>query len=119
LTPDLVSQIEDGLACTAADYEDGLRIAAERRAKIDALLGTVDLLLTASAPGEAPAGLASTGNSAFNRIWTLLALPCVTLPTDRGPNGLPVGVQLVGRSRHDAKLLGNARWIENLLELDC
>src|SRR3712207_7169992 len=49
--------------------------------------------LTPAARGEAPVGLHSTGDAMFNRIWTLLHVPCVAIPAIHGPNQLPVGVQ--------------------------
>ena len=58
-----------------------------------------------AAPGEAPAGLGYTGNPVFNRMWTLLGVPCVTLPAIWGESGLPVGIQLVGRIGDDARLM--------------
>jgi Asp-tRNA(Asn)/Glu-tRNA(Gln) amidotransferase A subunit family amidase len=75
----------------------------------------VDVLLTPSAVGEAPAGLSSTGDPAFNRIWTLLHLPCVTVPAGVGPHRMPLGVQAVGPLRGDGELLGHAAWIEGRL----
>ena len=69
------------------------------------------MLLTPSAPGEAPEGLGSTGNSAFNATWTLAWTPCVTLPAGTGPKGLPLGVQLVGQRLADEKLLDAAAWV--------
>ena len=119
LSSELVSRIRFGLDCRPADYERGLRLASECRAAIDMLLGTVDLLITPSAPGEAPVGLASTGSSVFNRMWTLLGLPCLTLPVGHGPHDLPVGVQLICPSRQEKKLISAARWIEDLLRLNC
>jgi Asp-tRNA(Asn)/Glu-tRNA(Gln) amidotransferase A subunit family amidase len=74
-----------------------------------------DFLLTPSAPSEAPASLASTGDPVFNRAWTLLGVPCVTLPYGKGPSGLPLGVQLVGPFDADSALLGWARWAEHML----
>lgn len=67
-----------------------IRLADEFRA--------LDVVLTPSAPGEAPAGLAATGDPLFNRIWTLLGNPCVHLPFAQGAAGLPVGVQAIGRT---------------------
>ncbi|HET7826178.1 MAG TPA: hypothetical protein VFK90_12660, partial [Anaeromyxobacter sp.] len=58
----------------------------------------------------APAGLESTGDPAFNRIWTLLGVPCVTLPAARGPAGMPVGIQLVGAPGKDGDLVAVAAW---------
>lgn len=70
-----------------------------------------DVLLTPSAPGEAPEGEA-TGNPIFQIVWTLLQVPCVTLPWTTGPNGLPVGVQLVGRKGDDERVLQVAKWLD-------
>jgi Asp-tRNA(Asn)/Glu-tRNA(Gln) amidotransferase A subunit family amidase len=68
----------------------------------------VDALLTPAAIGEAPAGLAATGDPAFSRVWTLLHLPCLSIPWAKGPSGMPVGVQLVGALGSDLALLGVA-----------
>jgi Asp-tRNA(Asn)/Glu-tRNA(Gln) amidotransferase A subunit family amidase len=70
-----------------------------------------DVLLTPSAPGEAPEGLA-TGNPIFQIVWTLLQVPCLTLPWATGPNGLPVGVQLIGRKGDDARVLRVGKWFQ-------
>jgi amidase len=68
----------------------------------------MDLLLTPSAPGEAPAGLASTGDTSFNILSTWTYTPCVTLPVFTGPSGLPVGIQLIGHRNQDHRLLERA-----------
>ncbi len=68
-----------------------------------------DLLLTPSAPGEAPAGLASTGDTSFNILATWTYTPCVTLPVFTGPSGLPVGIQLIGHRNQDHRLLEGAQ----------
>jgi len=68
-----------------------------------------------AASGEAPARLDMTGDPLFNRTWTLLHLPCVTVPAGRGAAGLPIGVQLVGRFGDDARLLAIARFAEQAL----
>ena len=70
----------------------------------------VDYLLTPSAASEAPASLASTGDPVFNRAWTLLGVPCVTVPCGKGPHGLPLAVQLVGAMDADMALIGWAGW---------
>ncbi len=69
-----------------------------------------DFLVAPSAPGEAPATLKSTGSSLFNRLWTLIGVPCVTLPAGTGPQGLPLGVQLVGAFDGDTGLLAWSHW---------
>jgi Asp-tRNA(Asn)/Glu-tRNA(Gln) amidotransferase A subunit family amidase len=72
-------------------------------------------LLTPSARGKAPKGLASTGDSLFNRVWTLLGVPCITLPSGNGANGLPLGIQLVSGMNEDTALLARADWAAKAL----
>jgi Asp-tRNA(Asn)/Glu-tRNA(Gln) amidotransferase A subunit family amidase len=115
LSPALLSRIQRGLDCRPVEYESALKLADECRDTIDALLSSVDLVITPSAAGEAPAGLASTGSSTFNRTWTLLGVPCLTLPVARGTQNLPIGIQLIGRLRRDAQLLCAGLWIEGAL----
>ncbi len=74
-----------------------------------------DAILTLPAPGQAPRGLASTGSAVFNALWTQLWMPCLTLPAGHGPDGLPVGVQLVGRRHADTRLLEVGLWVERRL----
>ena len=75
------------------------------------MVTSVDVLLTVSAAGEAPAGSA-TGNPAFGAIWTALHLPSLNLPAFTGPAGLPVGLQLVAAPHQDLRLLGAGSWVE-------
>ena len=75
----------------------------------------LDALITPAAPGEAPEGLAWTGDPAFNFIWTSLHVPCVTVPAGIGPNGLPLGIQIVGRQGEDRAVLAWARWVQAAL----
>jgi Asp-tRNA(Asn)/Glu-tRNA(Gln) amidotransferase A subunit family amidase len=80
-----------------------------------AVMDGVDILVTPSAPGEAPEGIAWTGDPAFNFIWTTLRVPCVTVPVGTGPNGLPMGIQIVGRAGDDRAVLAWAAWVQNAL----
>lgn len=74
-----------------------------------------DLILTPAATGAAPAGLDATGDPVFCRAWTLLGNPCLALPAGTAANGLPLGVQLVGRMGEDAETIRAAAWVEAAL----
>ena len=104
--------LDPGRALPHADYVEALEAGEAFRAHLDDIFGDIDVLLTPSAAGEAPEGLGSTGNPAFNSIWTLAWTPCVTLPAGTGPKGLPLGVQLVGQRFADERLLDAAAWVE-------
>jgi Asp-tRNA(Asn)/Glu-tRNA(Gln) amidotransferase A subunit family amidase len=115
LSPTLKARLDEGWKVPRADY-DGMREHARRcRRELADALRKVDFLITPSAPSEAPASLASTGDPVFNRAWTLFGVPCVTVPFGRGPHGLPLAVQLVGSMDADMPLLAWAGWAAKLL----
>jgi len=103
--------IDAGREVLAVAYLAALDVRAALYVQLEAILESYDAILTPAAPGEAPAGLASTGNPAFNTLWSLCGMPAVSLPLLTGPTGLPVGVQLVGRRGDDARLLRAAAWL--------
>jgi amidase len=107
----LRKRIELGRAMPHADYVAALRLGESCRARLPALFEHVDVLLAPCANGEAPRGLAETGDPGFPTIWTILYTPALSMPTHRGPNGLPVGIQLVAQRRDDRRLLACAHWI--------
>ncbi len=115
LSPQLAQMLDTGMTIGAGEYEAALARAANARRALDAFFGPCDAILVPAAPGEAPSGLGNTGNPIFNRMWTLLGVPCVTLPARWAENGLPTGIQLVGRSRDDARLMGCAAFLEQAL----
>jgi Asp-tRNA(Asn)/Glu-tRNA(Gln) amidotransferase A subunit family amidase len=115
LSPPLAQLIDAGMAIGADVYDQALARAAAARAGLDMLFGSCDAILLPAAPGEAPVGLGNTGNPVFNRMWTLLGVPCVALPARWADNGLPTAVQLVGRPGDDARLMGSAAFLESAL----
>ena len=116
LSPALRALIERGRAYPAIDYTRALAGASALNAMLDDVFNEYDAILTPAAPGEAPRGLDRTGNPAFCTMWTYLGTPAVTLPLLQGENGLPIGVQLVGRRGNDARLLRTARWLADTIE---
>ena len=113
----LRKRLEKGWAVSREQYDGAMRTARDAQLQFADLMRGYDLLLTPSARGEAPVGLASTGDSLFNRVWTMLGVPCITLPWSKGPNGLPLGVQLVSAFGQDTALLARAQWVAKFLQL--
>jgi amidase len=97
-------------ACTLDQYIAAQKVLIECRRLLDVAFGDFDALLVPSAPGEAPKGLASTGDSVFNSDWTTLHTPTVTVPVFTGPAGLPMGAQFVGAYGADYRTLACAEW---------
>tara|TARA_Y100000591_G_scaffold331616_1_gene366057 strand:- start:410 stop:1738 length:1329 start_codon:yes stop_codon:yes gene_type:complete len=69
-------------------------------------------VLSPSSPGVAPKGLKSTGTAEFNKVWSYLGTPCISLPLLEGENNLPLGIQLTGDKYDDHRFLGVANWLE-------
>jgi Asp-tRNA(Asn)/Glu-tRNA(Gln) amidotransferase A subunit family amidase len=115
LSPILRETMAKGQAHGAAAIEAGRAAFAAARAAIADAIAPFDAILTPSAPGEAPAGLGWTGDPAFNALWTLLHLPCVTVPAGTGPQGLPLGVQVVTAAGQDGAALAWAEWVRQAL----
>jgi len=107
--------VEKGLAISIEAWQRSSQVIRRCRQEMAAVAATLDGVLTFAAPGEAPEGLASTGDSVFNRIWTALAVPCLSLPAGTGEMGLPLAVQWVGFEGQDAETLATAAAIEAAL----
>ena len=105
------SAIEEGRAISATDYLAALDWRDTLYAGLGEIFERYDAIVTPAARGEAPAGLHSTGDAAFNVLWSFTGVPAVTLPLLTGANGLPIGVQLVGPRHDDGRLLRTARWL--------
>lgn len=117
ISDELVDYINEGLAVSAVDY---LNAVDEKNRLIDILnelaFEEYDAVIAPAATGEAPLGLASTGDPVFCSLWSYLGLPAVTLPVMQGPNGLPLGVQIIGPPNGDQQVMQVAQWIEASLD---
>jgi len=111
----LLERLDDGWTVSREQYDGARQTARDARLQFADLMRGFDLLLTPSARGEAPKSLASTGDALFNRVWTLLGVPCVSLPWGKGPLGLPLGIQLVSAIENDSALLAHAHWAASQL----
>ncbi|MCJ2057830.1 amidase [Methylobacterium sp. J-048] len=113
LPPRVREHLDAGAAIAAAEYDDARRHAHRARRVLKGLFAAYDAILTFSAPGPAPATLASTGDPRFNQLWTLMGVPCVNVPVPG--DHLPVGVQVIGRFGDDGRALAVAGMIEAAL----
>jgi Asp-tRNA(Asn)/Glu-tRNA(Gln) amidotransferase A subunit family amidase len=115
MAPLLRGRMDDSRNIPAGDYDAARTIAAKARAALTEILKEVDVLLALSAPGAPPKGLDSTGDPAFNRLWTLMGTPCVNVPATIIDGNLPIGVQIIADYGDDAKALAGARFLERAL----
>ncbi len=111
ITPGLLERLDFGLAQGTPALIAARAAQRQLQRGFDAVMDGYDLLLTPSAPGEAPAGLGWTGDAGFNFIWTALHVPCVSVPAGTGPNGLPLGIQVVTPRDQDGAALAWSAWI--------
>ena len=105
--------LDEGEAIADADYRDALKLRTQLQHSLAAFLDRgYSAIITPPAAGEAPASLDVTGDPSFCSIWTLMGTPAITIPTGNGPNGLPLGLQLVGAVEEENYLLSTAAWCE-------
>jgi Asp-tRNA(Asn)/Glu-tRNA(Gln) amidotransferase A subunit family amidase len=105
-------RLRDGAHCSEDLYSEMRARAADARLDLAGLFADSDVILAPAAIGEATPFDDPVPHPWIYRPWTLLHLPVVTLPILKGPNGLPVGVQLIGRHGEDRFLLAVANWLE-------
>ena len=110
-------RIADGLACSLKTYTEMKEFAQHCRAAVDPVIADYDVLLTAAAFGEAPVGWKAFVGAPVFMMWTALHVPSITLPVFKGPNGMPIGAQLVARRHEDRALFVAARWVQQQLTL--
>lgn len=108
----LVETLEAGTKISPQEYDAARRTSKIARRKTQDIFAEVDVLLTPSAPSFAPIGFNSTGVATFNKLWTLLGTPSVNIPGLRAKNGMPLGIQAIGKFGSDKSLLSIAHKIE-------
>ena len=105
--------ISRGLKYSAKDYSDAIDFMKQSYESYKEVFEDYYGILTPSSNGVADKGLGSTGSADFQKIWTYLGLPAISLPLLTGENDLPLGLQLVGNKFEDLKFLGTAKWLED------
>jgi Asp-tRNA(Asn)/Glu-tRNA(Gln) amidotransferase A subunit family amidase len=117
MPPKLCAKLDETIGMLPAAYDEARAIANRARKALAEVFAEVDVLLTFSAPGAAPKGSDFTGDPRFNRLWTLMGVPCVNIPATTADGGLPVGVQVIARFGDDAGALAAACFVERALRL--
>jgi Asp-tRNA(Asn)/Glu-tRNA(Gln) amidotransferase A subunit family amidase len=107
----LRERLEFGLSRSEAEIAAAHSVFDRAQREFPLCMEGLDALVTPSAPGQAPAGLEWTGDPVFNLIWTSLHVPGVTVPAGTGPDGLPLGIQIVTRIGEDRQALAWAQWV--------
>ena len=103
--------IRDGQKVGAGELQTARAGRAVLRAELEALMAQhrIDLWVSPAAPGPAPEGITTTGNSIMNLPWTYTGMPAITLPAGRAANGLPLGLQITGAALADEELVSSAQ----------
>ncbi|WP_395689421.1 amidase [Aestuariivirga sp.] len=130
LKPEVVWNIEQGLALTGADIARAEAQRGELFRRMRAFFDSFDLLLCpATIVPPFPAGqryVTECDGVTFSSYvdWlmivhavTLTCSPALSLPCGFTADGLPVGLQVVAPGRGEARLLAGARFIEQVLGL--
>jgi len=102
--------------CTPRDaYVDARHLVRRARTELRAVFAGCDALIVPAAVGEAPLATAGTGDPVMSRMWTALHVPSLAVPVTTGPQGLPVGLQLIGEQGADVPLLKAGEWAARAL----
>ncbi len=115
LSERLRGMIEEGRRVSAIAYNTARDQQQMLYRVLEKCFDRYSALLTPSAPAPAPEGLQATGDPVFCTMWTFFGTPAISLPLLEA-DGMPLGVQLVGPRRDDARLLRTARWLERHLQ---
>ena len=115
IDPLLRTQLDRAVAISADEYDAARRLASRARQLLADAMADHDVILTPSAPGAAPHGLATTGDPMFDRLWTLMSAPCVNVAGLNDGDGLPLGIQIVGRFGRDKAALEAALFVEEAI----
>jgi Asp-tRNA(Asn)/Glu-tRNA(Gln) amidotransferase A subunit family amidase len=104
---DLADLVRDGLQISEERYDSARRYIAECGDRVAEMYKVTPIILVPAAPGPAPLGLSSTGDSRMNSPWTALGTPAISIPMPFS-DGLPLGLQLTAAHGEDARLLQTA-----------
>ena len=104
--------ILNGRKHTAKEYAEAIDFMKRSYDSYKEVFEDYHGVLSPSSPGVAPKGLKSTGSADFNKVWSYLGTPCISLPLLQGENNLPLGIQVIGEKYDDNRFLGVSSWLE-------
>jgi len=105
--------LDEGEGIRESDYREALKARTHLQHSLALFFDRgYSAIVTPPAAGEAPATRGNTGDPRFCSLWTLVGAPAITIPTGTGPNGLPLGLQIVGAAEEENYLLATAAWCE-------
>jgi Asp-tRNA(Asn)/Glu-tRNA(Gln) amidotransferase A subunit family amidase len=103
--------VESGRRISRECYGGAKRAVADATLDLATIFSAFDVFMTPAAIGEAPLAAIGTGDPVMSRMWTALHVPALAVPVTRGPQGLPVGVQLIAADGADDRLLEVGQWL--------
>ena len=104
--------ISRGIKYSAKDYAEAKDFMSRSYDSYKEVFEDYHGVLSPSSPGVALKGLKSTGSADFNKVWSYLGTPCISLPLLQGENNLPLGIQVIGEKYDDNRFLGVSSWLE-------
>jgi len=107
--PELRSLLGPYLDVDLSVYAAARRRRQAHQAQFEGLAAGYDAVLLPAATGIAPP-LSDTGDAVMSRFWTTLQVPAMTVPVWRSAEGMPLGLQLLGRIGEDKALADVAQW---------
>ena len=110
---DMGNLVRDGLQIPVDRYDEAMKYIAECKTRMAEIYKATPVVLVPAAPGPAPLGLTSTGDSRMNSPWTAMGTPAITIPMPVG-SGLPLGLQLTANLGQDARVIRTAVKLEGL-----
>ncbi|WP_414902577.1 amidase [Sphingomonas flavalba] len=121
LGADVGERLRAAEAVTAEQLARAEVVRAAFTAEVDAALDRVDALVLPTMPGlpltlaAAVDARATIGSTAFVRPFNLSGHPALSIPLET-PDGLPAGLQIIGRRGDDARLCAVARALDIVTE---
>ena len=112
LSKEMQAAISRGMKYSAKEYAEAIDFMKRSYESYNEVFEDYHGVLSPCSTGVADKGLKSTGSADFNKVWSYLHTPAISLPLLQGENNLPLGVQLIGDKYDDLRFLGVARWLE-------